>query len=120
MEQDLPEELNKVENPKELTGCLTRKIAGGTWKTAQANEYPKTMSVGIAAAMVKCVCKHQRVQTQVVPEEALELLFLKCLQTPEVFGADFVDSSCTSAQIHNAVEGTTNHSVNRLLGLHFQ
>ena len=74
MHEELTEELKKVENPQEPTGCLIGQNADGIWKTAEANEYPKTMSGGIVAAMVKAACKHQSMQTQVVPEETMELL----------------------------------------------
>ena len=83
-----------MENPQEPTGCLICTNASGTWETAQANEYPKAMSAGIAAAMVRAVCKHQSIQTQVVPEEVMEFVFpfsFQLLQTREAFGAEFVD-----------------------------
>ena len=61
------------------------------------------MSAGIAAAMVKAACEHQSVQTQVVAEEALELLsfFPSCCkpqkaleQTLSIELYQCTDSSC--------------------------
>ena len=69
---ELTEGFEKVENLQAPTGCLIGKNADGTWKTAQAKEYPKVRSAGIAAAMVRATCKHQSIQTQVIPDEAIE------------------------------------------------
>ena len=85
------------------------KHADGTLKSAQANEYPKGMSAGTAAAMVSAACKHQSIQTQVVPEEAKELFFSIAFTTPRGFRRRFCGFSCTIAQIHPAVV-TTQHS----------
>ena len=65
------------------------------WKTFQAKEYLKAISVGIAAAMVRAACKHRSILTQVDPDEAIAC-FAKFspsfTNTPETFGVDFVNS----------------------------
>ena len=52
------------------------------------------MSAGIAAAMIRAVCKHRNILTQVDPEEAIAFYGLfspMCLHTLEAF-FDVVDS----------------------------
>ena len=71
MNTELNEELKKVARPRAPTGCLISKHPDGTWKTSQAKEYPKAMSAGIAAAMLRAVCKHRSILTQVDPDEAI-------------------------------------------------
>ena len=61
MGKELTEELKKFERPRAPTGRLIRKHADGSWKISQAKEYPRAMSAGIAAAMVRAACKHQKV-----------------------------------------------------------
>ena len=105
MEPEITEEQLKIENPQAPTGYLIGKNADGTWKTAQAKEYPKDTSAGIAAAMVRAACKHQSIQSQVIPQKALDLFalfFPKCLQFPDVFGGDFLGS------IHQFIDSTCN------------
>ena len=53
------------------------------------------MSAGIAAAMVRAACKHQKAKVTADIEEATKQFAPfqpQLLHTPEVFGADFVDS----------------------------
>ena len=53
------------------------------------------MSAGIAAAMVRAACKHQKVPGIVDVEEATKQFAPfqpQLLHSPEVFGADFVHS----------------------------
>ena len=53
------------------------------------------MSAGIAAAMVRAACKHQKAQVAVDIEEVTKQFAPfqpQLLHTPEAFGADFVDS----------------------------
>ena len=60
----------------------------GTWKTSQAKEYPRAMSAGIAAAMVRAACKHPKVQTLQDREEATKAFVPfqpQLLHTLEVF-----------------------------------
>ena len=66
---ELQEELKRYERPRAPTGCLIGKNPDGTWKTSQAKEYPRAMSAGIAAAMVRAACKHPKVQTLEDTEE---------------------------------------------------
>ena len=71
---------------------LDRKNADGSWETFQAEEYPRAMSAGIAAAMVREACKYQSVTTQVDPDEAMEQFAAfssQLLHTLEAFGDDF-------------------------------
>ena len=71
------------------------KNTDGTWKTSQAKEYPRAMSAGIAAAMVRAVCKHQKAKVTADIEEATKpfaLFHPQLLHTHEAFGVDFVDS----------------------------
>ena len=58
MGRELTEELKKFERPRAPTGGLIGKNADGSWKTSQAKEYPRAMSAGIAAAMVRAARKH--------------------------------------------------------------
>ena len=62
MRGELKEELKEFERPRAPTGCLIGKNPDGSWKTSQAKEYPRAMSAGIAAAMVRAACKHQKAQ----------------------------------------------------------
>ena len=92
---ELKEELNIFERPRAPTGCLISEHPDGTWKTSQAKEYPRAMGAGIAAAMVRAVCKHQKAQVIVDIEEATKQFAPfqpQILHTPEAFGVDFVDS----------------------------
>ena len=95
MEDEMKQELKTFERPRAPTGCLIGKNPDGSWKTSQANEYSRAMSAGIAAAMVKAACKHPRAKTNEDIEAAIkefETFQPQLLQTPEAFGADFVDS----------------------------
>ena len=95
MGRELTEELKKFERPTAPTGCLIGKNADGSWNTSQAKEYPRAMSAGIAAAMVRALCKHQKVPGIVDVEEATKQFAPfqpELLHSPEAFGADFVDS----------------------------
>ena len=95
LEVEMREELNKIEKPRAPTGCLIGKNPDGTWKTSQAKEYPRAMSAGIAAAMVRAACKHPRAQTNEDIEAAISKFAdfqPQLLLTPEAVGADFVDS----------------------------
>ena len=58
MGRELTEEVKKFERPRALTDCLIGKNADGSWNASQAKEYPRAMSTGIAAAMVRAACKH--------------------------------------------------------------
>ena len=49
-----------------------RKERGWFLENTQAKDDPRAMSVGIATAMVRAVCKHQSIPTQVDAEEAME------------------------------------------------
>ena len=94
MKTELNEELKKVERPRKPTGCLIGKHPDGTWRTSHAKEYPKAMSAGIAAAMIRLACKHRSILTQVDPEEAIALFAPfspQLLHTVEASGVDFVD-----------------------------
>jgi len=90
------------------------KTSDGTWKTPQAKEYPRAMSAGIAAAMVRAACKHPKAQTIVDIEEATKQFASfqpQLLHTPEAFGVDFVDSI---APVHRFImqwSPPSNHSV---------
>ena len=95
MGTELSEELKNLERPRKPTVYLIGQKPDGSWKTAQAKEYPRAMSAGIAAAMVRAACKHPRAQTDTASIEAtrfFEAFQPQLLHTPEVFGADFVDS----------------------------
>ena len=61
------------------------------------------MSAGIAAAMVRAACKHQKAQVTADIEEATKQFAPfqpQLLHTPEVFGADVVDSI---APVHRCI-----------------
>ena len=84
----------------------------GTWKTSQAKEYPRAMSAGIAAAMVRAACKHPKVHTLEDTEEATKAFVPfqpQLLHIPEAFGADFVDSI---APIHRFIMQWSPPSIN--------
>ena len=92
---ELKKELSIFERPRAPTGCLICKSPDGTWKTSQAKEYPRAMSAGIAAAMVRAACKHQKAQVTGDIEEATKQFAPfqpQLLHTSEAFGADCVDS----------------------------
>ena len=74
------------------------KNPDGSWKTSQAKEYPRAMSVGITAAMVRAACKNQQAQVAVDIEEVTKQFAPfqpQLLHTLEAFGADVVDSVAT-------------------------
>ena len=86
----------------------------GTWKTSQAKEYPRAMSAGIAAAMVRAACKHQKAQVTADIEEATKQFTpfqQQLLHTPEAFGADFVDSIAPVHRFRMLWFATNNDSV---------
>ena len=51
-------------------------------------EYPRAMSAGIVAAMVRAACKHQTAKVT----KQFAFFQPQLLHTPDAFGADFVDS----------------------------
>ena len=67
---ELKEEFKRFERPRAPTGCIICKNPDGKWKTSQAKEHPRAMSAGIAAAMVRAACKHQKAQVTGDIEEA--------------------------------------------------
>ena len=69
MGAEFKEELNKFEDRKPHR-VLNWDKKDGTWKTLQAKEYPRAMSAGIAAAMVRAACKHRKAQGTTDIEEA--------------------------------------------------
>ena len=95
MQKELKEELKRVERLRVPTGCLICKNADGFRKTSQANDCPRAMSAGIAAAMVRAACKHQSILTQADAEEAMDQFAPfspQLLHIFEAFGSDLVDS----------------------------
>ena len=86
----------------------------GTWKTFQAKEYPRAMSAGIAAVMVRAACEHPKAQTIVDIEEATKQFASfqpQLLHTPEAFGADLVDSITPVHRFIMQWSPPSNHSV---------
>lgn len=81
------------------------------------------MSAGIAAAMVRAVCKHQSIPTQADAEEAMEqfVAFLfQLLHIPEAFGADSIDSIAPVQRCLMQWSPPNIHSVQSCLGLEIQ
>ena len=90
------------------------KNPDGKWKTSQATEYPRAMSAGIAAAMVRAACKHQKAQVIVDIEKATKQFAPfqpQLLHTPEAFGVDFVDSIALMHKFNKLWSAPTNDSV---------
>ena len=96
------------------TGCLIGKNPDGIWKTSQAKEYPRAMSAGIAAVMVRAACKHPKAQTLEDKENTIKQFVPfqpQLLHTLEAFGADFVDSIVPTHRFIMQWSPPSNHSV---------
>ena len=74
---------------------LVGKNADGTWKTAQAKEYPVRLSAAIAASMMDAARAHRITRSDVQLTKLLQdisQLMLQLMEDAGDFAADFVDA----------------------------
>ena len=92
---DFKEHLDKQQYWVEAQDVLKGRDAQGAWKTAQAKEYPKRLSLAIANAMIAAARRPPVTYPEPLLQDILDTMQPYAPQRTEeenAFGMDFVDN----------------------------